>query len=394
VGWYILQRYVLLELLRVFSLALFAITGILAMAGVVQEAAQQGLGPEQIIQVIPLIMIGTLPYTMPATCLFAVSVVYGRMSADNEITAVKAAGVPLTLVVWPSLWVGCCSSLIIYTLYQEFIPRAHHQLRSMVVNKIEDFLYARLQRDGRIIEPKLGYEIYVRKVEGRRLLYPLFKKRDAQGQSDVVVLAAREATLHVDLQENVLSIHMLHGEFVRGHQNTRTSVTFAEEVVPVTLPPIGSNRRIRARELTGGQLLGRLRDLEEEHETTLREYQQLQMSGVTDVAVLKNMEGRLQTIAMELNDHATESSMRPALSASCVFFVLIGCPVGIWFHRRDFLSSFVTCFLPIVFSYYPLMMFGINMGKKGSFNPMYGMWIGNGMLGVVGAILLLRLLGR
>jgi lipopolysaccharide export system permease protein len=68
--------------------------------------------------------------------------------------------------------------------------------------------------------------------------------------------------------------------------------------------------------------------------------------------------------------------------------VLIGTAAGIWFHRRDYLSNFVTCFLPIVLTYYPLMMFGINMGKKGQLDPSYGLWTGNALLGVVGLSLL------
>src|SRR5439155_5152978 len=56
-----------------------------------------------------------------------------------------------------------------------------------------------------------------------------------------------------------------------------------------------------------------------------------------------------------------EMLMRPALSLGCLCFVLVGCPVGIWFSRGDFLSAFNTCFLPIVFVYYPLMLCGTNL---------------------------------
>ena len=42
-----------------------------------------------------------------------------------------------------------------------------------------------------------------------------------------------------------------------------------------------------------------------------------------------------------------------------------GRPVGILFARRDFLSAFMTCFLPIIVIYYPLMLFGTNLSKEG-----------------------------
>src|ERR1700758_5546709 len=103
VFWSILHRTILLELTKVFVMALVAITGILLMAGIVAEASQHGLGPAQILAVIPLIIPSTLPYTIPATTLFATCVVYGRLAHDNEILAIKAAGINVMQVVWPAV---------------------------------------------------------------------------------------------------------------------------------------------------------------------------------------------------------------------------------------------------------------------------------------------------
>ena len=58
--------------------------------------------------------------------------------------------------------------------------------------------------------------------------------------------------------------------------------------------------------------------------------------------------------ASKLTAIDVELQMRPALSLGCLCFILVGCPVGIWFSRSDYLSSFITCFLPIVIVYYPL----------------------------------------
>src|SRR4051794_7044235 len=102
----ILQRMIFWELLRVFTLALVSLTGLFLLGGLVTEATQRGLSPLQVLMVIPLLIPNTLPYTIPATTLFATCVVYGRLSHDNEVTAVKAAGVHLGRLIAPSLLLG------------------------------------------------------------------------------------------------------------------------------------------------------------------------------------------------------------------------------------------------------------------------------------------------
>src|SRR5947208_7124580 len=97
---------VLWELCKVFLIALVGITGILLMAGIIAEASQQGLGPAQILAAIPLLVPSTLPYTIPATTLFATCVVYGRLSADNEILAIKSSGINVLQVVKPGIILG------------------------------------------------------------------------------------------------------------------------------------------------------------------------------------------------------------------------------------------------------------------------------------------------
>src|SRR6476661_547038 len=95
----ILFRMILWELVKVFVIALVGITGLLLMAGIIAEASQQGLGPGQILTAIPLLIPSTLPYTIPATTLFAACVVYGRLAGDNEILAIKSSGINIIKVV-------------------------------------------------------------------------------------------------------------------------------------------------------------------------------------------------------------------------------------------------------------------------------------------------------
>ena len=89
----IISRYVMSELLQVFLVALTALTLFMLVVGLVKEAQQQGLGMMQIAALIPYVIPEAMRFAVPGTMLFAVASVFGRLSASNEITALKAAGI-------------------------------------------------------------------------------------------------------------------------------------------------------------------------------------------------------------------------------------------------------------------------------------------------------------
>src|SRR5262249_22708136 len=155
------------------------------MAALVVEASQRGLGPAQVLAAIPLIVPSMLPFIIPPTTLFASCVVFGRLAHDNEITAIKSAGVGVLHVVWPGVFLGSAMSAMTMGLYYHLIPHTHHLLRSAVVNDFEDYLYAMLKKDHEIkgrSESKMSsesYEVYVLQVQGRQLKNAIFKKQDA-----------------------------------------------------------------------------------------------------------------------------------------------------------------------------------------------------------------------
>src|SRR5438067_1469702 len=140
------------------------------MAAVVVEASQRGLSPRQILTAIPLLVPSMMPFIIPPTTLFTACVVYGRLAHDNEIVAIKSAGVNVLRVVWPGCLLGLFMSLVTLVLYYHLIPYTHFLMRSMVTNNLEDFLYALLRKDGEISNRpnlKLNYEMWVQRVERR-----------------------------------------------------------------------------------------------------------------------------------------------------------------------------------------------------------------------------------
>src|SRR5215213_704541 len=139
---------ILAELVKVFLMSLVGLTGMFLLAGLIQEATQKGLSPGQILVAIPLIIPNTLPFTIPATTLFATCVVYGRMSADNEVLVLRAAGVNIYHLLWPALFLGLGTTAATGALYYDTIPRSQQRLKAQLESQGEDLVYGILKREG------------------------------------------------------------------------------------------------------------------------------------------------------------------------------------------------------------------------------------------------------
>jgi len=390
----ILNRMIFWEMVKVFVLCLIAITGILLMAGIVAEASQQGLNPAQIVAIIPLLIPSTLPYTIPATTLFATCVVYGRLAADNEILAIRASGINLTKVVWPAILIGLLTSAGTMGLYYRTIPYTHHLMRSLFLANVEELLYSLLQKNSQLTHPQFDYSMFVRGVQGRRLISPTFKHSDSHGETDGVALA-EEAELSVDMKEHLLKVRMYRGWT---WSKNETQTYFEQRDWDVELPEDLIRQQRRARDLTWEEIGERIDELEEEKEDlAIRVEESWSRRGRKNSPAdldrhIANLENKIKDRNRQVLAMRAELQMRPALSLGCLFFVLVGCPVGIWFGRSDYLSSFIICFLPIVFIYYPLMLCGTGMAKDGKFATIATVWIADATVGLAGLVLFWRLL--
>ena len=394
-GFKLVHRMIFGELIKVFLLALTGLTSILLLAGLVAEATQHGLGPGQILAAIPLLLPNMLPYTLPTTTLFATCIVYGRLAADNEVLAIKAAGVHVGHVMWPAVLLGLFTTVVTAALFVDIIPSTHFQLRNQVFANIEDYLYGMLRRDGCIKHPKINYTIFVQRVEGDLLRDALFLRRDPKTKQYDVIVTASEARLRVDVEKKLILVHMWDCKIVTIGQD---DAYFEDKEWPVDLPPeLEAGDKFRATDMTWTELFEfRQRAVDDRNKAQLDIAAQLTKwhnsrppQHVADY--LKNSRYAVTMKANQIASIDTEIQMRPALALGCLCFVLIGCPVGIWFSKSDYLSAFITCFLPIIVIYYPLLLSGINLAKSQQVPVALALWTPNALMLIIGAALFRRL---
>ena len=104
-------RYVLLDVMKVFAVALTVMTTLISLILIGKEIVGQGISYLSVVKLLPFILIMALQFCLPATLLFAVCCIYGRISADNEITAIKAAGISPMRIFRPIWLIGLVLSV-------------------------------------------------------------------------------------------------------------------------------------------------------------------------------------------------------------------------------------------------------------------------------------------
>lgn len=392
----LLQRYILGELLKVFSLVLTVLTVLLVFVGVFQQATEQGLGPLQLLQVLPFIVPSMLPFTIPAALLLTVSLVYGRIAGDQEIVAAKAAGINVISLMLPAFFLGAVLSVGSLLLTDQMIPWAMANIQRTVISAVEEIFLDRLRTEHQLRYKPKGVDITVSDVVGKRLIHPVFRIQRSNG---IMTVEAEEAFIEFDLEQKMAILRCRDGrvDVPSGVPGELTRLTLVgEEMIPIPLdmgdeqakPYHMSIRRIEeeiSEVLVARRQSEERRDLEAAMSLTLGTFDELASTQfATSADIVAGQRRR--------NSLRTEFHSRFAMSCSCLFFVLVGTPFAILGSKNQFLTSFLFCFGPIVGVYYPLVLGLMAQAKRGHLDPSWAMWVGNLVVLLVAGYLLRRVM--
>lgn len=386
----LLQRYILVEMIKVFVLLLSILTVLLVFVGVFREAQQNGLGAAQIIQILPYIIPSLLPYTIPATLLLAVCVVYGRLAGDLEIIAAKSAGInPLSLML-PAFGLGAVLAVGSFALSDYVIPWSVTKMQQKISDAMEDIFLDQLREQHHSSQPNSGYTIFVKEVRGRTLILPTFLY--SRNGSSTTTLQAQEATIDFDLEKQVVVLNLKRCK-IDAPGGTKVEVESETRAFP--LPEEAQILRPRHMELA--KIRAQMNQIQRQDKRIQmrRDIEAVFALGTGDFGALSDpriqrVKARRRSLQIDLNKMKTEISSRFSLSTSCLFFVFLGAPYSISQGKKQFLTTFFLCFLPILLLYYPVVLLMMNLGKMGDLNPTWGMWIPNAVLLIVGTRVLSR----
>ncbi len=352
----IFPKYVLKETLLSFLLALAAFTLMLFVGNSLKFITEQ-VPLVRFLRIIPYLSVFILTFTMPMAILTAVVFTFGRLGLDNELAAIRASGLSLSVVVVPTLALALFLSLLSLPLNTWIGPECHYRIEAILLG---DPSNPEAQWSDRH-EPTMSLpscDVYIGDTEGD-VYRDVFICKTVNGKPSQFI-AADTATLSIDRKHHELRFNLGRGivyYIEKGISESGAPMSFDNNTLSIELPSARAGRR-SLKELSLKELRGKIQD--------------------------GSLPKHWQPKAV------TESHKRISISFSCLALVLVGIPLGILTKRGNFVAAFGASVGIIFVLYYPLFLIGEVLGNMGRVSPAISMWIANAAAACVGAVLFFR----
>ncbi len=389
----ILTRYVLSELVKVFSVSLAGMTLFMLLVGVMKEAYSQGLGLKQVALLMPYVLPEALRFAVPGTILFSICSVYGRFAAANEVVAVKSMGISPMVLFWPAYVLAAILSVATVWLNDVAVSWGRSGMRRVVIESVEEVAYARLAQQKSFATK--NFAINVKAVEGRKLIRPTFTFQPRELDEAGYTVTAEVAELRADVANDTLTV-VFHEAEIEGPIKGR--VPFFERELPLSEATRKGGRGGSPSDLPMNEI-----PLEIALQTENIEHWNREMAAEAGFEMLTGDFLALNQVAWQplvervsvAENRIARLHMEPhrrwANGFSCLCFVMVGAPLAILLRNSDFLTSFFICFVPILLVYYPLLIFSVDRAKSGGI-PSFSVWLGNVIMVACGCWLMRRVL--
>ena len=364
----LIDRYVGRSVLVTAMYGVFVPSVVLVLGNIFKELLDLLINRDVPLRYVLLFMLYVLPFsltfTVPWGFLTAVLLVFGRMSADNEMIALRACGVSLLRVCVPVLVVGAGLSLFTFWINATVAPRAEQAMRDSIASIARSNPTALFVPD-EVVSQFRGKKIFVGSKNGD-VLSDLTIIEQTDGGSIQRVIFAREGEIKANSQTGSLTLNLRDTKFEQrreGEENNilgiRHGISIAEATVDIPLEDL-VDEGLRSRPLRS-YTLGELR---------------ARFPSVQDLA---------DRIAM-----LTEMSKRLSLSMACVAFALMAMPLGITAQRKETSVGFGIS-LALAFGYFFFVVLAEMLRDDAGAFPYLLLWIPNVLFIGIGTWLLLRL---
>lgn len=365
----ILYRYLTRQMMAATAGAVAVLSAIIVLGNAFKQIFELLVNDELpislIFKMVGLLIPQALTFTMPWGILVAALIVFGRMSQDLELQAIRAAGIGLIPLVAPVILFGLFISGICFYNNAVLVPLTLQKFKSVLLDIGRDNP-AFLIRAGEAMDRFPGYRIYIGKKKGTDLTDINIWELDPAGIPRRNI-RAEKGSLSADLDDLSLTITLQkarqeeRGENAADLNGIRAGLSADQLPLKISLrsflnPDDMKDIRIAAL----GDLVKRL---------------------------LAPVEGFVDP--KQIYPMLTEMQKRISFALAPFTLLLVGIPLGIRVQRKETSVGVVISFF-LVMAYYALILLAEGLKNRGGAYPELIVWMPNLILQGYGFFLLWR----
>jgi len=366
----ILDRYLLSALCVATAMGVALLSLVLVLGNVFKEMLDllinHNVPLETVFAFIAFVLPFSMTFTIPWGFLTAVLLVFGRLSADNEIIALRANGVSFPRILLPVVGVALLLVGLCFWINADVAPRAQYAMLTSLF-RIATSNPASMFQPDEVVDQFPDRRIFVGGRDGDTMKNLIVFELDDQAVPSKVVYA-KTGTLSVDNEHSRLLLKVQDATFEQRDARKpeevdliRQGITMKEGIFPMSLQKL-LDRKKRAKPLSSH---------------TLKEL----------LAAIAN-----PNLANHLS-YEVEISKRLSLSLAALAFALIAVPLGITAHRKETSVGFALS-LVIAFGYFFFIIIADSFRGNAHAMPVLLVWLPNILFTGLGVWLFSRLSRR
>ena len=439
-----LNKYLLKQSLIPFILSVTVITTVLFLQFLIRAVDRflgKGLDLMTIFEYLYLNLAWIIALSVPMSLLISSVMTFGRMTQQNEITALKSAGVNIYNIIKPAIWFSSLVAIGLCLFNNFILPEMNYNARLLARDIYKKKPELSIE-PGYFVDMIPQYTMIVKEMDGKNFKdVKIFSKNN---NSEQTTIYSQEGTLSSN--GNTMTISLIDGEIheidvsdydyyrkikFKTHQilismdelmlnrTTESSRTDREMRIPNMIDEINRNKILIS------QIYERINNVKEEIgiknpnantletiEKEIKELQQIQKkipptenelnenSTISDIEEkqyilsltnnarqFKNEFTLIENYKKTNNKFKVEIHKKFTLAMACILFTMVGAPLGILVRNG---GMTIASGLSIAFFlvYYILLIWGEQLADRNLLNPGLGSWLPNIVLLVSGLIVL------
>jgi lipopolysaccharide export system permease protein len=343
----ILNFYIIREIASLFLLGIMVFTLVLLMGRLIKLTdlvISRGVPLADVSRMIMYLMPSFLVFTIPMAFLLAVLMAFGRLSADNEITVMKAGGISLMQLMPPVLLCGLMAALLTLGASTIGVPWGNSAFKSLSFNVVKQNVSATI-REKVFWDEIPGIVMYTEHFDEERRALKGVLIHDGRDLNRPLTIFAANGVLGGAAAQHDIRLVLNNGSIhVAGNAGEYRLIHFGEYIMTIGRDGAGPGLGRNELDMTVAELLH-------------------QISNSSTSKALRNK---------------TESELhsRFAFPFASLVFAVVAVPLGMQNHRSGKSAGFATS-IGILLSYYIVQSLLRTLADKGALPPALALWLPN-----------------